>query len=237
VGDILYAVRDPLTVPISRKITLNNLLIAINSLYVGWVPVTDAWAYARAYTITVPSGAASLYNKGDKVRFKQGAGYKYYYIITVADTLLTVTGGSDYTVANAAITDVYYSKIVNPLDFPTGFNCTLVHTGFSSDPTYTSRFSITGRLVHWSYNYSGAGISDSTAFTISLPIPTPGIISANHGWAAALGITYDAGAYAATGSIVVPAVGTEATLYRTQTTAAWTNSSGKAASFEIFYEI
>jgi len=122
VGDILYAVRDPLTVPISRKITLNNLLIAINSLYVGWVPVTDAWAYASATTITVPSGAASLYNKGDKVRFKQGAGYKYYYIITVADTLLTVTGGSDYTVANAAITDVYYSKIENPLDFPPYFN-------------------------------------------------------------------------------------------------------------------
>jgi len=154
VGDILYAVRDPLTVPISRKITLNNLLIAINSLYVGWVPVTDAWTYASATTITVPSGAASLYNKGDKVRLKQGAGYKYYSVILVADTLLTVTGGSDYTVANAAITDIYYSKIENPLGFPTYFNFTATVSGSAgsigtyAETNHGSRFRIVGSHIN-----------------------------------------------------------------------------------------
>src|ERR1035437_3000227 len=32
----------------------------------GWTPVSDSWIYASASTITVPSGAASLYQKGDR---------------------------------------------------------------------------------------------------------------------------------------------------------------------------
>ena len=168
VGDILYAVRDPLTVPISRKITLNNLLIAINSLYVGWVPVTVSWAYASATTITVPSGAASLYNKGDKVRFKQGAGYKYYYIITVADTVLTVTGGTDYTVANAAITDVYYSKVATPLDFPHHFAYT--PTGVSAtNVTLSGRFTVTGGRCSVDFRAQFAGAITFTTMP-TLPI-------------------------------------------------------------------
>jgi hypothetical protein len=170
VGDIFYAVRDPLTVPISRKITLNNLLIAINSLYGGWIPVTDAWAYASATTITVPSGAASLYNKGDKVRFKQGAGYKYFYIVLVADTLLTVTGGSDYTVATpAAITDIYCSKVSTPLDFPHFFNYT--PTGVSAaNVSHQGRFCIVGKacLVDYKASFTG-GITFTTMPTLPLP--------------------------------------------------------------------
>lgn len=77
----------------------------------GWIEVPDgSWSYASATTITVPSGAASIYAVGDQIRLKQGGEYKYYSVIAVADTLLTVTGGSDYTVANAAITDAAFSK-------------------------------------------------------------------------------------------------------------------------------
>ena len=61
----------------------------------GWMPAEETWTYASATTITVPSGAASKYSKGDKIRLKQGAGYKYFYVVGIADTVLTVTGGSD----------------------------------------------------------------------------------------------------------------------------------------------
>ena len=75
----------------------------------GWTEVSG-WSYASATTITVPSGAASIYAVGDQIRLKQGGAYKYFYVIAIADTTLTVTGGSDYSVANAAITDAAFSK-------------------------------------------------------------------------------------------------------------------------------
>ncbi len=91
----------------------------------GWTAVTDSWTYASASTITVPSGAASIYKKGDKLKLTQTT-VKYFYIIGVADTVLTVTGGSDYTVANAAISAIYYSHQLNPIGFPEYFNTAAV---------------------------------------------------------------------------------------------------------------
>ena len=44
--------------------------------------------------------------------------------VGVADTVLTVTGGRDYTVHNSAITNPYFSKIENLQEFPPYFNYT-----------------------------------------------------------------------------------------------------------------
>jgi hypothetical protein len=94
-----------------------------------WQLVTDSWAYASASTITVPSGAAALYKKGDKIRLTQTT-VKYFYVIGVADTVLTVTGGSDYTVANAAISAISVSHSSNPVGFPDYF--TVPNANFDS---------------------------------------------------------------------------------------------------------
>lgn len=95
----------------------------------GWIEVNDTWAYASATTITVPTNATTRYNKGNKIRIKQGGSYKYFYIVSVAATVLTVTGGTDYTVANSAISNIAYSKVESPLDFPTSFNYTATVSG------------------------------------------------------------------------------------------------------------
>jgi hypothetical protein len=64
------------------------------------------------------------YQKGDKIRYKQGGGWKYQYIIGVGaysggKTIMTTTGGSDYKFdSGTAITDNYYSKVENPQGFP-----------------------------------------------------------------------------------------------------------------------
>lgn len=86
----------------------------------GWKLAAETWAYASATTITVPSGAASKYSIGDKIKLTQTT-VKYFYITAVADTVLTVTGGTDYTVANATISANYYSKDQSPVGFPGGF--------------------------------------------------------------------------------------------------------------------
>jgi hypothetical protein len=143
----------------------------------GWVEVSDTWAYASATTITVPAGAASKYQKGDKIRLKQSAGtYKYFYIITVTDTLLTITGGSDYTLASEAITEAAYSHIENPMGFPDWFNFTATYAG-SGAMTYgtvtaTLKFRISGSKVELMISTNGTtGGVASTAIEIT---PTAG---------------------------------------------------------------
>jgi hypothetical protein len=125
----------------------------------GWKTVKDTWAYASASTITVPTGAASVYSVGDKIRLVQAAATKYFYVTAVADTVLTVTGGTDYTVANAAITANYYSKSSSPVGFPANSN-TFSPLGVAY-AQITSAFSST----------TVAGV-DITGLTITITVPT-----------------------------------------------------------------
>ena len=164
----------------------------------GWTSVSDTWTFASATTITVPSGAASLYQKGDKIKITQTTA-KYFYITTVADALLTVTGGSDYSVANAAITSPNYSKASNPQGFPISFNWTPVWTSsggaFTNDPTTNSAtFFIIGNLffyrVHFTYNATSGGsgttdITNTNRLTVAQQTAGTGW-SLTNGWALAV---------------------------------------------------
>jgi len=144
----------------------------------GWQPA-GTWTYASATTITVPAGAAAIYSVGDKIKLTQTT-VKYFYIITVADTLLTVTGGSDYTVADAAITNNYYSKASSPVGFPGRFqwNPTEAWTAGTApiNPSVNNCFfSIVGKVCTVNAFRSGytAGAT-CTVLTFDLPVtPSP----------------------------------------------------------------
>lgn len=141
-----------------------------------WTEVTEAWAYASATTITVPTDAITRYQKGDRIRFKQGGGYKYVYATTVAATLLTTNGGSDFTVANSAITDIAYSRAVSPHGFPVEFNWSPAPSGLTiGNGTMTAKFKMIGMGVyfHWEFVFgSTSAISGTVNFT--LPIAAAG---------------------------------------------------------------
>lgn len=171
----------------------------------GWTAVTDTWTYASDSTITVPSGAASLYQNGDRIRLKQGGGYKYYVLTAVADTLLTVAVNTDYTVANAAITDVYYSHQANPIGYPHWFNCvpTTSASGsmtFSIDSNLKAKFCVIGSMCTFTFGFVGTtgGTPDYYAY-VTLPITAQsvncssgsGIMKNTHGYG--LGIISDTG--------------------------------------------
>ena len=141
----------------------------LNQLADGWILANESWSYASATTITVPSGATSKYAVGDKIKITQTT-VKYFYITAVASTTLTVTGGSDYTVANAPITDNYYSRAVSPVGFPQWFNWTPTWGGFSPNPTATCRFNIFGRKVNFYISTTAAGTSSATTTSFTLPI-------------------------------------------------------------------
>ena len=140
--------------------TLTNKTLtspAFNGAVDGWISANQTWTYASATTITVPAGAVAKYQKGDKIKLTQTTA-KYFYVVGVADTVLTVTGGIDYTVANAAITLPYYSKVSNPQGHPGWFNYVPTVNGAGGSIgsyTYTNSicgFSINGRVVHYVVN-------------------------------------------------------------------------------------
>lgn len=125
--------------PLSKS-HINN---AVNAIRSGWVGVKDTWTYASSTTITVPSGATSIYQIGDKIRLQNnGSGtYLYMTVTNVASTLLTVSGDA---VPNATLTDIYYSHAGNPLGAPvtTGLSSKIITatrdlTAASGDVSYT----------------------------------------------------------------------------------------------------
>jgi len=111
---------------LANATSVNNAKITDERTYVveqnfkalgGWIPAGQSWSYASASTITVPSGAASIYQIGDKIKITQTTD-KFFYISAVADTVLTVNGAGLYTVANTAITLPCYSRTHQPFGFP-----------------------------------------------------------------------------------------------------------------------
>ncbi|GEM_PF-6446580 len=133
----------------------------------GWTPVSDSWAYASASTVTVPSGAAVIYSVGDKLRLTNSS-VKYFYIVGVADTVLTITGGSDYTLVSAAISSISYSHAASPVGFPQWFNATpptfdtaTFDNGSGGQPTTIDyRFTINGRALN--AHFKGSGVKAGT---------------------------------------------------------------------------
>jgi len=167
-----------------KAMSLTGTEVATNKTYVspifntwdGWIKVPDTWAYASATTITVPSGAATLYRVGDKIKLTQTTA-KYFYVTIVADTLLTVNGGSDYTVANAAITLPFYSHTETPIGFPKYFNyaVTLASTGTGAtvgNGTLTGRFKLVAATASVIINLT---FGSTTAFGTGAPYFTPPI--------------------------------------------------------------
>lgn len=162
--DLLYLVTDPAGTPASRKVTMSDLVG-------GWIGIADSWTYASTSTINIPTDGTVFYQKGVKIRFKQGAGYKYYVASTVAATLLTVFVNTDYTVANAAITDIAYSYSENPLGFPTEFNWNWNPSGITTTTgTTTAKYSVNGGMVHGHVDFLfGASSAVTGAVSFTLP--------------------------------------------------------------------
>jgi hypothetical protein len=119
----------------------------------GWHYANETWTYLSATTITVPTDATTRYAVGDKISFYQSGSLKYFYITGVAATVLTVTAGSNYTVANAVITQPRHSTFATPFGFPQYFSYTPTWAGSGGNPvigngTLTGRFSLIGKCCH-----------------------------------------------------------------------------------------
>lgn len=184
----------------------------------GWTAITETLTYASATTITVAAGAESRYQKGDKLKITQTTD-KYFYIVGVADTVLTVAGGTTHTLVSAEITSPHLSRIEKPFGFPDYFSWDLNPQGFST-VSKSGRFSIHGNDVFILCSINGT--SNATSLTFSLPVICA---SATETLAP---ISYDNGAVGNSPTRIAFGAGsTVATAYKTINGAAWTASGNK----------
>jgi hypothetical protein len=166
----------------------NTLVAAINEIFgfittlfantaSGWNQVTETFAYASASTITIAAGGAARWQKGDMLKFTQHGATKYFYVITVADTLLTVVGStSAIVVENTAtypITAINYSRGGHPFGFPAYFTFTPAVTSEGGTPT-TAASTFAYRIIGGLLSGSGAAtVTDKGTATGGLRISTP----------------------------------------------------------------
>ena len=152
----------------------------------GWSNANQTWTREGDNSFSEPIDATLKYQKGDKIRYKQGGGWKYQYIISVGaysggKTIMTTTGGSDYKFdSGTAITDNYYSHASSPIGFPalgiTVASWTTSGTPFTNNPTTTtSYFFITGNVVTLQMTFQchatsgGTGAFNATITSGQLP--------------------------------------------------------------------
>jgi hypothetical protein len=137
-------------------------------LQAAWQAPTSSFAYLAANQITVSAADALNIGVGTKLKFTQTT-LKYFYVIAISGTTVTITGGSDYTLANAAITTPFISNAFVAAGFPKTFAWTPTVIGWSSTTVAQYRFRLqAGRVTLYIYV---TGVSNSGSTSITLPIP------------------------------------------------------------------
>lgn len=212
----------------------------INGINSGWFPAGETWTYASATTITVPGDLREKYSPGDKIRISQTT-TKYFSIVDVTysspNTTLTVTAGTTYTLANAAISSPFHAKGATAPGFPSTFSWTPTTTGFSSDPTSsTYKFKILDNATMLvDVQQGGDGTSNAATFRLTTPF-TFGVSGI------AIGLWLFGRDNSATlttpGSVNIILSGSD-TLYRIDkainATEAWTGSNSKRVRFTLVH--
>jgi hypothetical protein len=139
----------------------------------GWLTSGETWTYASATTFTVWGDVTSKYQRGDRIKLTQSSTVKYFNVLKVAyatgTTTITISGGTDYTLANSAITLNYYSKAVSPQGWPDWFNFVPTWGGFSVAPVLSfAKFRIQGNTCFINISCSGNGTSNANTCTVSV---------------------------------------------------------------------
>ena len=213
--------------------TINTPTIATPVIrnYDGWIDANETWTYASASTITVPSGAASKYAVGDRIKWTQTT-VKYGVIVAVADTLLTIAVNTDYVVANAAISANYYSHAESPLGYPDWFNFTPSWGGFTATVPSggtVMKYAIKGRTCFFYLAPTTPGTSNATTLTFTVPVAP---VSGNYllGW---FGVTDNGVNPSTPGQLQCTAASATISAYKTFYQGAWTNSGNKNLSVPV----
>lgn len=160
----------------------------------GWIAAGETWTYVSATTFTITGDKSAKYYPGMRLKLTQTTP-KYFIVVAVTvstDTTITVYGGSDYTLANAAITSPYYSTAKTPAGFPADpAKWTIETTATSEDsqasPTASTIYNLGSRSIalpigKWLVSFSV--LAKGTGTTLVLDIRA-GLSTANNSFSSA----------------------------------------------------
>ncbi len=205
----------------------------------GWEPIPLSLAYDTASRFLVVGDLTAAFEVGDRIRLDNGGTTKYFFVVGIqlsgGTTLVSVTGGSAYSLANSAITNPYSSKEARPAGFPSVFEYSPTVTGFSANPAGKYYFSILGRVVTLWLAQSASGTSNATTFSLTLPVTAGGV--SGDAWDAKCGIALNNGAAAENAYMEIINGGGSVDLYLSIASGNWTASGGKMARGSIAYFI
>lgn len=192
----------------------------------GWSTISDTLTYASATSFTIAGvDRTTTYTKGTRIKLTQTTA-KYFVVTSssfATDTTVNVTGGTDYTLANAAITSPYYSYQLNPQGYPTWFAYSTTWGGFSANPNGTFRFSVVGTVASVQYIPNSAGTSNATSLTFTLPIAaadTTTVMSFCY-------VKDNSSNSDTAGYVTITGSSTTATVFRAFSSSTWTGSGAK----------
>lgn len=170
----------------------------------GYIDATETWTYVSATTFKITGTDVSVkFPVGTRVRLTQTTA-KYFYVTACTfstDTTVTVTGGSDYTLANAAITSPMYSYLSSPQSFPQWFNYVPAWTNLTiGNATTTYRFNMYDKTIRLYFKVTlgtTSSISGLPNFTLpvtaSSSMPTSGGSPLGTAWYEDAGVNNNAG--------------------------------------------
>jgi hypothetical protein len=151
------------------------------ALLTGWIAGALTWTYASANTLTIPGNVAALFPVGTKIKLTQTT-VKYFYVVGASysspNTTLTLAGGSDYSLTNAAITSPHYSYTANPQGHPIWFNYAPAPSASGSMTLADvvvdfAKFCIVGREVRISLRFT-CTTGGTASNTINTVVPVTG---------------------------------------------------------------
>ncbi len=151
----------------------------------GWVPAGETWVYVSADDPTYVFKIAGVdltgkYQAGQRIKLAQSTGGTKYGIVTKVefstDTSVTVYMGTDYDLANEAISDPYYSPVKAPFGFPLDpakWTVTVTDTSLQQQatPTQDTWYNLGGITISipigvWRVNYKVTAGADKNTVTV-----------------------------------------------------------------------
>ena len=123
-----------------------------------WTAASGVLSYSSADSPIFVAGTtvdlSGAVGPGKRIKLVQSGTTKYFIVVAISSTTITLYGGTDYTLANAAISDVYYSGLKAPFGFP------LDPEKWTVTATDTANRETVGPTINVWYN----------AFSFSIPI-------------------------------------------------------------------
>ena len=142
-----------------------------------WVTLAGTLTAATATTINTSVDLTSVIQKGDKLKLINSSSTKYFYVVSLTSTVITVTGEVDLVAG--AITSPQYSKIANPQGFKVAMPYTPTLTGLTlGNGTMTAYITIIGNFVTVNITIlCGSTTTFSSNNTISIPVTAIGVVN------------------------------------------------------------